>query len=223
MRRLTLLLRSTTVLALVLIAAGCSSTIELSPENRQQIRLVHVSKDVPEQASISGHLAEIHTATRGGLWFSSLLTAPVGIVLAVLDWSDDEEQSSIRFRSFLEKSDVDVPHLARSRFLRHVANAKVFDSIYTEPGQGTFELQIEHGLSNGLGWRGSWKPWVTAVGSLVDREGKVVWRHQATISEHDARVPEVSHPARQEKFLQRAYARAVDLVTQELVDHLVGA
>jgi hypothetical protein len=203
------------------VVSGCSNTVELTRESRHEIRNVHVRTQVPEQASISGHLAEIDSDTRGSVWFSSLITMPVGVVYEVMDWSDNKKQTSDRIQSFLAESGVDMPQVVRNKFLRHLANAKVFESVYADSSHATFELEIEHGLSDGLGWRGGWKPWITAVGSLVDRDGSVVWRYEATISEHDARVPQVEYPARQEKFLRRAYATAADLVAKELVDHLV--
>jgi len=201
--------------------SSCSGTVEFSPEARQRLRAVSVSKDVGAEGSLSGSLPELAVDTRGSVWFSSLVTAPVGVVFEVVDWSGNRKHSAERFEEFLEDSGVDVATLARNEFLRGLANAHLFDSIYADPGQATFRLSVEHGLSDGLGWRGSWKPWVTIVATLAEGlDGRTLWRYESSVDAADPRVPEVEFPTRQAAFLRKSYAKAVELATEELITHL---
>jgi hypothetical protein len=208
------------VLAAAVLVPACS-TVELSEESRQAIRQVRVSAEVPEVASVSGRLPEVSGDTRGSVWFSSLLTAPVGVVFEVIDREENAARETRIFRKFLRDAEIDVPVMVRNRFLKHLAAAKLFDSIYADPGDATFKLRVEHGLADGLGLRGTWRPWVRVEGVLVDNGGEVLWQFEAEVD--DGRVPELEHPAREAAYLRKAYAVAVDLATAALVEHLAQA
>ena len=170
--------------------------------------------------SISGNLPEIQSDSRGAKWFGTWITIPVGVFFELFDYSDNQKNARNAFAAFLEDSEIDLSRMVRNKFIRHLAGSRVFDSIYAEPGEAHFKLEVEHGISDGFGLRGAWKPWLTVVGTLESPDGEVLWRYEAEVTEGDARVPEVQSPTTQQDYLRRAYAIAVDKVTEELVEHL---
>jgi hypothetical protein len=205
-----------------LAALGCE-TIPLSAESRAELRSVRVSTKVPERWTYSGHLPELEVETRSAMWYGSWITAPVGVIYDLIDWPENERRRRVAFAARLREADVSVPRLVRERLVRGLERRRVFEAIVDADGDATLALEVEHGLDDGLGVRGSWKPWVEVVAELTGENGEVFWRCRASISASDERTGELAEPFRDGRRLESVYDGAVDIVVAELLDHLTGS
>ncbi len=201
--------------------AGCSSVVPFSEESRRWVRSVTIRADGPVEASYQGRLPGLYNDTRGSVWYSSVLTAPVGVAYDLIDWGENQERRSESFQHRLHKLDVDVPAMVRLEFTRHVEGSRMFDSVRNGEGDASFDLDIRYGLTDTMGLRGGWKPWLVVEGKLIDREGTVLWRQEAEVSAYDERIPEVDRPLGQPKYLGCAFRNAAKMVAAKLVRHLM--
>ena len=208
------------LLALALLS-GCSSIIDLSPDARQAIHAVSLSPKFEEEASFSGSMPELDVPTRGSIWYVYLITAPIGMVFDIIDWSRNEEARQAIYNTRLRGAKVAVGLMVRDSFQTRLEEGHPFPAVVEKDGDAEFHLAIDHGISDGFGLRGGWKPWVEVDASLVERSsGNVIWRRKAAVGSNDARTPEVYNPFKFPKNLRDAYEAAIEIVTKELIDSL---
>jgi hypothetical protein len=206
-------------LALTLLA-GCSS-IDLSAEARQSIQAVSLSPTWEEAASFSGSLPELDVTTRGSIWYVYWITAPIGMVFDLIDWSRNEEARQTIYTTRLQGAKVAVGLMLRDSFQTRLEKGRPFPAVVDSDGDAEFRFAIDHGISDGLGLRGTWKPWVEVDASLVERtSGRVLWRRKAAVGSTDERTPEVFNPFKNPDDLRDAYEAAVEIVTKDLLESL---
>lgn len=210
----------TVVFAVLAASLPACRSVELSETSRRSIRTVNVSNEVAEQGSFSGSLPGINTATRGTVWYSTWITAPVGIVYDLIDWSVNKRRRAVAIERKMRDAGAPVGELVRGEFLRGVEGTGVFDPVMRGSADARFVLTVEYGLSDGLGLRGTWKPWLEVEGTLLDQEGNVHWRKRASVSSRDERLPEFFEPFRKPARLRSAFTRAARIVVADLMEHL---
>ncbi|HVR73748.1 MAG TPA: hypothetical protein VMT52_05425 [Planctomycetota bacterium] len=209
-------------LALTLLS-GCSS-MDLSAEARRTIHAVSLSPTWDEKASFSGSLPELDVTTRGSIWYLYWITAPVGIVFDLIDWSRNAEARQAIYTTRLQGAKVAVGVMLRDSFQTHLEKGRSFPAVVDEDADAEFRFAIDHGISDGLGLRGTWKPWLEVDASLVERSsGRVVWRRKAAVGSNDARTPEVFNPFKNHDNLRDAYEAAIEIVTKDLLESLKSA
>lgn len=212
---------SRTLAALLLATAlGCSGRVPLTEETRRSVRTVSIVAPVPAAGTLSGNLPGVSVESPGAVWYSSYLTAPVGVVCDLFHLSETGERRADAFAYRMEESGVDVGRIVHTGFRKKLLATELFRVSDASDVDARFQLDVRYGLDDGWGVRGSWKVSLDVEGSLVDRQGEVLWRSSASISSADERVPELLDPFRRPDLLARAYARAANLVTRALLRDL---
>ncbi len=208
--------------ALVLPLAGCE-TLSLSDEARHAVRQVSVSPRVAATGTYSGDLQELDFPTRSSQYYAYPITAPIGMVLDLVDMGKNKRRKESMFQRRLQGDGVEVATIVRQNFSVKLAEAKLFDAVLAEGGDARFDLEVDYGLAEGWGSEGIWTPWLEVRGTLRDANANVLWRRSATISSGDNRLPRSDHPLRQSGYLEKAYSRAASILTEDLIAHLKGA
>jgi hypothetical protein len=212
----------TIALAAALPLAGCG-TVALSEEARHAVHQVSVSPLVPATGTYSGDLQELDFDTRSAEYYAFPITTPIGLVLDLIDMGKNRKRKETLFQRRLQADRVDVASIVRQTFSTKLAEAKLFDAVVAEGGDGRFELEVEYGLDEGWASEGIWTPWLEVRGTLRDASTNVLWQQSVAISSDDERLPKAYHPLRQSGYLQKAYSIAATILTEELIAHLKGA
>ncbi len=209
------------VLAALVTLSGCSG-VDLADETRKSLRTVSVHRDIEVSGSFSGKLPGVDLTTRGTMWYSGWITAPVGAYFDVVDWSENHNRWAKAFSRRMRAADVEVGDLVREQFFRELSEADVFGSVVEWGGDAVFSLKVDYGLADGWGARGSWKPWLEVEGVLVDADGRVLWRESTSIASIDDRLPELFRPFKSPRKLRTAYRVAAKILAAELIEDLKG-
>jgi len=209
--------RKTALAALVLSLAGCH-TVELSKDARARIASVQVGATIEEHGSYAGALPQAGVESRGAAWYVTWLTAPIGVVLDLVFWSEHAAAKEVAFEGLMRENGVSVADIVRSTLTEQLAGDAGF-RIVPSGADAELRIAIDYGLSDGMGARGSWKPWLEVSGVLVGPGEELLWRRRARISSYDDRLPELQQPFDPER-LRGAFRRAARLVTRELVGSL---
>ena len=90
---------------------------------------VSVSPDVPELGTFSGDLPGVYIPQRSAIWYSLYLTAPVGMVIDLIDWSETKARKSAAIAWRMDDSKVKIGSIVRDEFLWCVENCGIFRSI----------------------------------------------------------------------------------------------
>lgn len=202
--------------------AGCG-TVSFSEEARQAVRQVSVSPRVAATGTYTGDLQELDFATRSAPYYVYPVTAPIGMVIDLIDMGKNRRRKEYLFQRRMQVEGVEVAAIVRQTFSSKLAEAKLFDAVLADGGDARFDLEIEYGLDEGWASEGIWTPWLEVCGTLRDAQDKILWRRSVTIPSSDERLPRSERPLRQNGYLQKAYSRAASIITEELIADLKGA
>jgi hypothetical protein len=204
----------------LVLASGCSN-IRLSEDARHSIRHVSVDPQILETVDASSELP-VRVESKGLPFYTPWLIAPLGIAIDLIFWKENEERRSLAFLHRLKNAEIDVAGIVRGEFQKTLAKSRVFP-IRQKEADAEFRLAVEHALKSSWALHGSWKPSMAITGSLVDREGNVLWRYSADIGSGDAIIPQIDHPFQKPERTRSCYRIAARLVTKALLEHLEGA
>jgi hypothetical protein len=211
----------TLTLAAALSLAGCG-TVSLSEEARQAVRQVSVSPKVAATGTYSGDLQELDFATRSEPFYAYPVTAPIGLVIDLIDMGKNRRRKEYLFTRRLQVEGVEVAAIVRQTFSSQLAEAKLFDAVLADGGDARFDLEVEYGLDEGWASEGIWTPWLEVCGTLRDAKDNILWRRSVAIPSSDERLPRAEKPLWQKGYLQKAYSRAASILTEELIADLKG-
>ena len=201
--------------------AGCSS-VRLADDAREKIRTIHVSPEIVEEGSYSGSLRGVDVPSRGAAWYSLWFTAPVGMMTDLICWSENEANRRRSFVSRMRKAEVFVGDVVRNTVEASLRRGMVFASVVDRGGDAELRLAVEYGIDDGMGLRGTWKPWLEIEGTLVAADGDVLWRRAAAVGADDPRLPEFHDPFRRPDRLRAAYTKAARIISRALIADLQG-
>ncbi|MBN1444120.1 MAG: hypothetical protein JXA90_15525 [Planctomycetes bacterium] len=212
----------TSLLAALLLASGCGS-VPLDDEARTRIAAASVAIDISERGSYTGDIPGIPYSTRGAVWYSTYFTAPVGMVIDLIDYSDNQAYRRTALECRMRDADIPVGSMVASDLARRLLERGIVRHVARDEAETAairFRLAVEYGLDDGMGLRGSWKPWLDVEASLVDETGRVLWSHEASKSCGDHGVAEFLDPFWDPARLRGSYASQARAVVAELVRHL---
>ncbi|MEM7230943.1 MAG: hypothetical protein AAF517_02135 [Planctomycetota bacterium] len=205
---------------LLILCVGCSSA-RLSKDERDSIRSISFAENVVEEIEFSGGLPGVDVPTRGEQWYAFWITAPIGVVLDLVDWSSNAERRGRSLQHRLAQADIDVPQIVETSLRTEVGRRDIFP-VHNWGGDARVELEIRHGLDDGMGFRGAWAPWVEVEARLVHTSGDVLWTATRQVASGDSRLGGFIRPFSKPEGLKRCYRKAARLIAEELVDHLEG-
>ncbi|HLU50191.1 MAG TPA: hypothetical protein VK116_18975, partial [Planctomycetota bacterium] len=155
-------------------------------------------------------------------WYGSWITAPIGIFLDLIDLSENARRRSTALRRRMAADGISVPRIVRAALRERLEESAVFVDADAHSPDGVIHLSIEHGLDDGFGLRGSWRPWIEIRASLLDGEGAVHWRAKAEVPPSDDRLGELDAPFATPERLEAVYAKASAIAVDALLRHLAG-
>lgn len=198
--------------SLALLGAGCS-TVDFSAESRRRIRTVVIDDLVAVEADYHGHLDTYEGDSQSAIWHASF------------EAQKESEESAPAlgggFHDHLLSSGVDVASITRQELVRYIEGTHIFESVRGREGDAVLTISIDYGISDALGLRGAWKPWLGVTAVLRDHDGNVHWRASEAISSYDERLHEIERPLIDTDRLAIAFRGAARILAGELARRLV--
>ena len=158
-------------------------------------------------------------------FYTGIITAPVGVVLDIIDWSDNIERRSQALIKRLRMDDIQVSALVEQQFALALRSMDPGFTVSAEPNpnaEARCEFDIEHGLSNQFGMADNWRPYVTINATLIrNSDEQILWSNEASVSSRDERIVDMDRPFYRPGRLRRAYLQAVRFTIQDLLREFI--
>lgn len=192
------------------LLTGCISKVALTKPIRESMRSVSIKKDVRLLDDIYYYGQEQCAGAAFGL---------LGAVATL----EAAKEPKTRLKAAMQESQIDLGQIIGEQFATELVEANIFPSIVPEGGDAEVRLEVlMFGFTLPTCFSGKLKPVVGVMGSLVGKDGTVIWQKLENVSGLNGQTPgnTLDEYLQNPKFIREAFSIAGKIVSDGLVKHM---
>ena len=202
------------VIGLVWLIAGCAGGVALSDQTRSSLRRVSIDPNVAKPTTIS---------YRGQR--QALETTVMGPAIGTLAAGFSGRRPAAELVAVMEHANIDLGRLVVEQFEAELKASGSFHEVASEDAEAQFVLAIRlFGFGQAMMSFGGLRPILAVAGTLVARDGSVLWEHSVIVTNIDSRTPSRTHEqyVANPVLIREAFTAAARYAAAELVRHVRG-
>lgn len=196
------------VLFCLVVLVGCSSTVKLSPRDRENTRTIALPDRV--LLGMPYHWSQ-----------GEAVSSSFGAIGAAAALSDGAEQAALRRAA--EREEVDLRQIILEEFESQIRGRQVFEIVERDKADATLEVDVpRYGLAVSSAFSSGMKPVLDIAARLKRSDGRVIWQeHGSETGETDSSYSFSDYMTRPE-LLREAWRETAQVVVKSLIGGLAG-
>ena len=192
----------------LVVLAGCSSTVKLSPRDREMTRAIAL----PDRVMLG---TPYHWSQ------GEAIQSSFGAIGAAAALSDGAEQAALRRAA--ERDEVDLRKIILEEFESQIRDRRVFGIVERDRADAILEVDVpRYGLAVSSAFSSGMKPVLDIAARLKRADGRVIWQdHDSETGETDSSYSFSDYMTRPE-LLREAWRGTAHVVVKSLIDGLAG-